>query len=85
MGRTGLEVTKLGYGAMELRGLEQWRGDAADWHDLGAEHAAEIMVWGLMDRPVWPAYLPASSCADLQAGYETLTGRPPLHGYTDFC
>jgi hypothetical protein len=71
---------------LSLRGLTEWRNDDPDrWHERGAEQAAEIMVWGLMDRPVWVVRLPDASCADLLAGYVTLVGREPLHGFTDFC
>src|SRR5688500_10390041 len=30
LGRTGLQVTKLGYGAMEVRGREAWNGPDND-------------------------------------------------------
>jgi hypothetical protein len=71
---------------LELRGLAEWRNDDPDrWHDRGAEHAAEILVWGLMDRPVRIVRLDANSCGDLLAGYRVLTGAEPLHGYTDAC
>ncbi len=69
---------------LEVRGLQQWRGDA-EWHDRGAEHAASIITWGLMDRPVRPGHISGDTCAELQLGYETLTGRPPLHGFHDLC
>jgi hypothetical protein len=68
---------------LDLRGLETWRG--GEWHDRGAEHAAEIMVWGLIDRPVRPGHIDNNTCAELQAGYETLTGQAPLHGFCDIC
>ncbi len=72
--------------ARALRGLTTWRGgDTEGWSDFGAEQAAEIVVWALMDRPVWPVYLDYRDCADLTAGYEALTGTAPLHGYTDYC
>lgn len=71
---------------LALRGLQEWRNDDPDrWHERGAEHAAEIMVWGLIDRPVRIVRLDANSCADLLAGYRVLTGTEPLHGYTDAC
>lgn len=73
---------------MALRGLHTWQGTdptGRDWLDRGAEHAAEIMTWGLMDRPMMVVFIPDTTCADLLAGYETLTGRPPLHGFTDYC
>lgn len=73
---------------MALRGLHTWRGtdpNGEDWLERGAEHAAEIMTWGLLDRPMMVVFIPDNTCADLLAGYQTLTGRPPLHGYTDHC
>jgi hypothetical protein len=71
---------------LEQRNLEQWWDDgAAPWHMYAAEQAAQILVWGLIDRPIRIATIPDSSCVDLRAGYVLLTGRPPLHGYTDLC
>lgn len=71
---------------LALRGLTEWRNtDPRRWLERGSEQAAEILVWGLLDRPMWPARLPPSSCADLRAAFEVLTGRPPRHGYPDYC
>ena len=43
-------------GFLELRGLDAWQGtDPERWNDYGAEQAAEIVVWALIDRPIWPA------------------------------
>jgi hypothetical protein len=71
---------------LELRDLEQWWDNgAAHWHMYGAEQAAQMIVWGLIDRPIRIATIPDSSCADLRAGYVLLTARPPLHGYTGLC
>jgi hypothetical protein len=70
---------------VELRGLAGWRSPDLEWEERGSEQAAEIMVWGLIDRPVWIVRIPDHSCAELRAGYVTLTGRGPLHGYTDLC
>jgi hypothetical protein len=68
---------------LDLRGLGGWREGA--WHERGAEHAAEIMVWGLIDRPVRPGHINQNSCDELGAGYTTLTAQAPLHGYCDIC
>lgn len=68
---------------MQLRGLPAWR--EGDWYDRGAEHAAEIIAWGLIDRPTRPGHIDRNGCADLLAGYVALVGAPPLHGYTDAC
>jgi hypothetical protein len=71
---------------LELRNLEQWWDDSSThWHMYGAEQGAQILVWGLIDRPIRIATIPDAGCADLRAGYVLLTGRPPLHGYTDLC
>jgi len=36
---------------MELRGLTEWdNGAIAAWENLGAEHAAEILLWGMTDE-----------------------------------
>jgi hypothetical protein len=71
---------------LELRDLETWWDDgSAPWHTYGAEQAAQIIVWGLLDRPVRITTIPDASCAELRAGYLVLTGRAPLHGYTDLC
>jgi hypothetical protein len=71
---------------LDLRGLTEWNNDDPDgWHDRGAEHAAEIVMWGLMDRPISVVRLEANSCPELRAGYLALVGRPPLHGYTKWC
>ena len=68
---------------LELRGLDSWREGV--WHERGAENAAEIMVWGLIDRPVKPGHIYDTSCEDLLAGYLVLVGDQPLHGYTEAC
>ena len=70
----------------ELRGWEHWRDyEAAAWHENGTEQAAEIMVWGLIDRPIRMVRIYQNSCDELSAGYQTLTGSSPLHGYRDYC
>ena len=70
----------------ELRGWEHWRNyQAAEWHENGTEQAAEIIVWGLIDRPIRMIRIDQTSCDDLTAGYLTLTGQAPLHGYRDHC
>jgi hypothetical protein len=70
----------------ELRGVtEWWGGGDHDWDELGAEHAAEIVVWALRDGPMAVYTIPDAGCDDLHAGYVALTGREPLHGYRDRC
>ncbi len=69
-----------------LRGWTDWSNHAEiAWYDNGAEQAAEIMVWGLIDRPVGIVTINDHSCEDLDAGYRALTGQTPLHGLRDLC
>ncbi len=70
----------------ELRGWTYWRDyEAAPWHENGTEQAAEIMVWGLIDEPLGMARIYQTTCADLEAGYRTLTGTAPLNGLRGLC
>lgn len=70
----------------ELRGWVHWRDyEAVPWHENGTEQAAEILVWGLIDRPLAMVRIEQNSCGELEAGYRALTGRPPLHGYRNHC
>ena len=69
-----------------LRGWTEWSNHAdVAWHDNGAEQAAEILVWGLIDRPVAIVTINDHSCDDLEAGYRVLTEQAPLHGFRDVC
>lgn len=69
-----------------LRGWTHWRDhEAVRWHENGSEQAAEIIRWGLIDRPIRIVRINDNSCDDLDAGYRTLTGQPPLHGFRDEC
>ena len=69
-----------------LRGWEHWRSfNTIPWHENGTEQAAEIIAWGLVDRPFGVVSIHDHSCDALDAGYRTLTGQAPLHGYRDHC
>jgi hypothetical protein len=69
-----------------LRGWTYWRNhEEVAWHENGSEQAAEMMVWGLIDRPTGIRTINEHSCEDLDAGFRALTGQPPLHGYRDYC
>ena len=70
---------------LEMRGLRAWNESTVSWDDRGFEHGAEIIAWGLIDRPTGIVRIRDTSCAELLAGYFTLVGRPPLHGYQDVC
>jgi hypothetical protein len=69
-----------------LRRWTYWRNhEEADWRENGSEQAAEMILWGLIDRPVRIVTINEHSCEDLDAGYRVLTGQPPLHGFEDSC
>ena len=69
---------------LRLRDLRVWRSNETVWEERGAEHAAEVIVWGLMDRP-YKTHVDKNSCAELLRGYVTLTHRQPLHAFTAEC
>ena len=64
------------------RGLSAWNDQSAEWPERGAEQAAEIVAWGLSDRP---ARIPtrvaeagSSDTATLLEAFRLLTGVEPL-------
>ena len=57
---------------LELRDLEGWR--AGEWHERGSEQTAEIIVWGIIGRPVQVARFGNTSCPELRQAFLTLTG-----------
>ncbi len=69
----------------ELRGFDHWNDRDTPWHENGVEQAAEIVVWGLVDRPIGVARITQNSCDELDAGFVALTGRSPLHGLRERC
>jgi hypothetical protein len=70
----------------ELRGWDHWLDyEASPWFENGSEQAAEIMVWGLLDRPIRIITIEQNSCDELDVGFRTLTGTAPLHGFRDLC
>ena len=59
---------------MDERGVPGWSG--GPWEDNGSEHAAEIIMWGLMDDEVLPRVPPNTPDA-LADDYTVLTGEVP--------
>ena len=60
------------------RHLDVWiDGDVAP-HRWGAEHAAEVVSWGLMDEPVRVIRVDDAEPARLLDAFEALAHRPPL-------
>ncbi len=66
---------------MDLAGLDGWSFDTP-YDERGSEHAAETITWGLLDRPLLFGEFGETTPWELQhAGYLTLTGAEPPHGY----
>ncbi|MDJ0953706.1 MAG: hypothetical protein QNJ81_08500, partial [Acidimicrobiia bacterium] len=63
---------------LAVRGLEHWSNGSVPWHERGAEQAAEILAWGLMDEAIALVRIGNPACADATAAYEVLTGSPPM-------
>lgn len=60
---------------MAIRGLDVWEdGTLASWEKLGAEHAAEILLWGMTDETRNINFrIDDSDIANLRAAYRILT------------
>ena len=59
----------------ELRGLETWSSRDANWEERATEHAAEIFMWGIQGGEYNVDFrIDGTSCPELEAGYELLTG-----------
>ena len=67
---------------LRLRNLQAWEGADLEWEHRGAEHAAEIVAWGLMEAriqipsSVWDAG--SNGTEELAEAYRLLTGSDPL-------
>lgn len=70
---------------VNLRGLAAWYDGSAEWSEQGAEHAAEIISWGIIDAKIHLWQLPNATCPAMAAGYYTLTGMEPETGLPDSC
>jgi hypothetical protein len=64
---------------LELNGLTDWLGVDTPWHRRGAEQAAEIIAWGLLEDQVRLVRIGDPPCAQIAAGYELLTGTAAGH------
>ena len=63
---------------LALRGLDAWIDPTRPTHEWGAEHAAEVVSWGLMDAPVQLIRIHDTDPAALETAFELLVGRAPL-------
>lgn len=63
---------------MEMRGLDGWREEGLDWAEMGTEHAAEIIAWGLGVKCNPQNMLEGEDYETLAEGFEFLTGSAPV-------
>lgn len=68
---------------LEVRGVEVWIDDEIPPHEWGAEHAAEVVSWGLMDRQVRIIRIYNASPAALTEAFRVLAGIDPLVAVVD--
>ena len=63
---------------MQLRRLDTWTG-GDQWKERGAEQAAEILTWGLMDRDIsirWVESNPDSTTSDTRRLFKITNSSP---------
>jgi hypothetical protein len=63
---------------LELRGLDAWYDPRLPPHERGAEHAAEVVSWGLMDEMIPIIRIYDADPADLSIAFDLLVDRAPL-------
>ena len=67
-------------GFADLReGVEAWRDRDVPWEARGAEHAANVIAWGLLEDPYPISRTYPNDVASMLEAYRDLTGRDPLH------
>jgi hypothetical protein len=68
---------------LELRGLDVWYDPRVPRHQRGAEHAAEVVSWGLMDEMIPIIRIYDAEPAQLAEAFSLLVHRPPLWSQAD--
>ncbi len=63
---------------LRLRGLDAWVDEGVPPHEWGAEHAAEVVSWGLMDERVPIVRIYDASPPELAVAFDLLAGQSPL-------
>jgi hypothetical protein len=63
---------------LDLVGLDIWQQADMPWADQGVEYSAEVIAWGLLDRPSRMARIGDPSCEDLTEAFRLLTATDPL-------
>ena len=63
---------------LELTPPTRWRSETTDWNQRGVEWAAEILAWGLLDRPEELLRLGFPPCEQRTSAFRVLTGNDPM-------
>lgn len=63
---------------LAVRGLTSWSDSGLPRHQWGAEHAAEVLSWGLMDEEVRIIRIYDAAPDQMATAFEVLTGSSPL-------
>jgi hypothetical protein len=65
---------------MALRSdVDSWAGAEVPWHQRGAEHAANVVAWGLLEDPYPISRTYPNDSDSLIEAFRVLTGVTPLH------
>lgn len=65
---------------MALRSdVDSWAGADVPWHRRGAEHAANVVAWGLLEDPYPISRTYPNDPDSLMEAFRVLTGAAPLH------
>ena len=70
---------------LRLRGLTEWNDGSQKWNKRGAEHAAEIISWGVIDEKMHLGRFGPRTCPALASAYYLLTGTQPATGLEESC
>ena len=66
---------------LAIRGLVEWSDPSkADWADLGAEHSAEVLTWGLVENYNVHVLIDQDTPEELAPAFAVLTGTAARHG-----
>ena len=59
--------------------VQVWAGTAVPWANRGSEHAANVIAWGLLEKPYPISRTHPNDKVSLHEAFEFLTGGEPLH------
>lgn len=63
---------------LQQSGRSRWNDLDDPWAERGAEYAAEVIAWGLMDEPLPLIRIGSPSCTEITDAFTSLTGTAPI-------